>query len=119
MKRTGEEARRYHKRMLAGEYYDIRYGAIIARGVDNLLVAGRCLSAEHSAEASLRIQQTCISTGQAAGVASALSLKEGLTPRELDPMRVVEQLEEDRASVEPAFEELKGLPVAGRQLSKS
>jgi len=100
--------------MNAGEYYDIRYGTIIAKGVDNLLVAGRCLSAEHLAEASLRIQQTCISTGQAAGTASALSLKEGVIPRELEPMKVVAQLEEDRANVEPAFEVLRNLPISPR-----
>jgi hypothetical protein len=90
--------------MESGEYYDIRYGAIVAKGVDNLLVAGRCLSAEHLAEASLRIQQTCISTGQAAGTAAAMSLKEGVTPRKLDAMKVVSQLEADRAGVEAAFD---------------
>ena len=98
-------------RMIQGEYYDIRYGAIVARGVDNLLVAGRCISADYVAQSSLRIQQTCISTGQAAGVAAACSLRAGITPRELDPATVVRELERDRA-VEPAFELLKDLPLA-------
>ena len=113
VEREGEESRRRHEQTLAGEYYDIRYGAIVAKGVDNLLVAGRCMSAEHAAESSLRIQQTCISTGQAAGVSSVLSLNEDITPRELDPMKVVAQLEKDRSAVEPAFEELKDLPTVG------
>ena len=112
--RRSEKARERRKKMDAGEYYDIRYGAIVAKGVDNLLVAGRCLSAEHLAEGSLRIQQTCIATGQAAGTASALSLKEDMTPRELDPMKVVAQLEKDRSAIEPAFECLKDLPIAKR-----
>jgi hypothetical protein len=102
--RSTEEWKRRRKKMESGEYYDIRYGAIVAKGVDNLLVAGRCLSAEHLAEASLRIQQTCISTGQAAGTAAAMSLKEGVTPRKLDAMKVVSQLEADRAGVEAAFD---------------
>ena len=107
-----EEA--WMRKLGEGEGYDIRYGAIVAQNVDNLLMAGRCLSAEHLAESSLRIQQTCMATGQAAGTAAALSLKEGVTPRELDPMKVVAQLEEDRAAIEPVFEWLKDLPVAPR-----
>jgi 2-polyprenyl-6-methoxyphenol hydroxylase-like FAD-dependent oxidoreductase len=89
--------------LLAGEYFDIRYGCLVAAGVDNLLLAGRCLSAEHAAESSLRIQQTCMATGQAAGTAAALSLKAGVTPRELDPQAVVRQLAAQRAAVTPAF----------------
>ena len=104
----------WQERTLAGDYFDIRYGCLVAQGVDNLLLAGRCISAEHLAQASLRIQQTCMATGQAAGTAAALSLKDGVTPRELDAMKVVAQLEQDRAAVEPAFDLLKGLPLAER-----
>ena len=93
------EARK--QRLLAGEYFDIRYGCLVAAGVDNLLMGGRCLSAEHLAESSLRIQQTCMSTGEAAGVAAALSLKRGVPPSELDAASVVTQLKNDR-DVEPA-----------------
>ncbi|MDX9980429.1 MAG: FAD-dependent oxidoreductase [Lentisphaeria bacterium] len=85
-----------------GEYFDIRYGCIVAAGIDNLLMAGRCLSAEHVAESSLRIQQTCMATGEAAGVAAAMSIQAGTPPRELDPAVVVAQLAQDR-EVEPAF----------------
>jgi hypothetical protein len=91
---------------IAGEYFDIRYGCIVAAGIDNLLMAGRCLSAEHVAQSSLRIQQTCMATGQAAGTAAALSLQAGVVPAELDPAVLVAQLEKDRA-VEPAFPELR------------
>ena len=100
--RDSAEWRLRRERMVAGEYYDIRYGCIVAFGVDNLLLAGRCISAEHAAESSLRIQQTCMATGQAAGTAAALSLRAGVTPHELDPQGVVRQLEIDRAAVEPA-----------------
>jgi hypothetical protein len=93
------------RRTQAGDWFDIRYGCLVAAGVDNLLMAGRCLSAEHEAQASLRIQQTCMSTGQAAGTAAALSLKAETPPRALDPMRVVHQLDEDRAATKPAWPE--------------
>ncbi|MFP4058460.1 MAG: FAD-dependent oxidoreductase [Candidatus Brocadiia bacterium] len=94
-----------------GDYFDVRYGCLVAQAVDNLLVAGRCLSAEHEAQASLRIQQTCVATGQAAGTAAALSLQARTTPRELDPAALVARLEEDRGSVEPAFDLLRDLPI--------
>ena len=84
--------------LLAGEYFDIRYGCLVAAGLDHLLMAGRCLSAEHVAESSLRIQQTCMATGQAAGTAAALSLRAGVSPRALDPAAVVAQLARDRAA---------------------
>ncbi|MFO7870352.1 MAG: FAD-dependent oxidoreductase [Kiritimatiellia bacterium] len=99
---SSDEFKRRREELLTGEYFDIRYGCIVAAGVDNLLMAGRCISAEHVAESSLRIQQTCMSTGQAAGVAAALSVGEETTPRELEASRVADQLELDR-DVDPAF----------------
>ena len=93
-------------RLEAGECFGIRYGCLVTDGVDNLLTAGRCISASHVAESSLRIQQTCMATGQAAGTAAALAADAGTTPRELDALEVVRVLAEDRAAVEPlTFEE--------------
>ncbi len=96
-------ARARHARLADGDWFDIRYGCLVAAGIDQLMMAGRCLSAEHVAESSLRIQQTCMATGEAAGVAAALSLKEKVTPRELDAAIVIAQLEKDR-DVQPAFQ---------------
>jgi len=104
----------WKSRIKGGDYFDIRYGCLVAEGMDNLLVAGRCISADHWAQSSLRIQQTCQSTGQAAGTAAALSLEDGVTPRELDAQKLVTMLEEDRAGLEPAFEILRDLPIAPR-----
>jgi 2-polyprenyl-6-methoxyphenol hydroxylase-like FAD-dependent oxidoreductase len=110
--RDSEAYKQRHARLAAGDWFDIRYGCLLPAGVDNLLVAGRCLSAEHLAQSSLRIQQTCMATGQAAGTAAALSLRAGVTPRELDPAVLVAQLERDR-DVEPAFVSLTNIPRAG------
>ena len=41
------------------EYYDIPYGAIVSKDIDNLLVAGRCISAEFEAVGSARVIGTC------------------------------------------------------------
>lgn len=110
-----EEFKQRREQLIAGEYFDIPYGCIVAEGIDNLLMAGRCISAVHVAESSLRIQQTCMSTGEAAGVAAALSLRANATPRELDSKAVISQLEKDR-DVEPLCAELGGpATVDGRQ----
>ena len=114
--RTTQKWRDRCERLLAGEYFDVRYGCIIAEGIDNLLMAGRCISAEHVAQSSLRIQQTCMSTGQAAGTAAALSLQAAVTPRELDTAIVVKQLAQDRAAVKPVFGEEFGPHPSGRRL---
>ncbi len=104
---SGSEAyAEFARRLFAGEWFDIPCGCLVADGVDNLLVAGRCISAGYLAQGSLRIQQTCMATGEAAGVAAALSLREGVSPRDLDPQIVVAQLAEDR-DVEPAFPSLR------------
>jgi len=52
--------------------YDIPYRVLIPREVDNLLVAGRCISATHEALGSTRVAPCCMALGQAAGVAAAL-----------------------------------------------
>ncbi len=101
-------------KMLAGDYFDIRYGCLVADGVENLMVAGRCLSAERMAQASLRIQQTCQATGEAAGMAAALSIAGNVTPRNLDPLPLVEGLEKARAAIEPAYDLLRNLKVMPR-----
>lgn len=45
--------------------------ALQARDVDNVFLAGRCLSATHEAQAALRVIGTSMATGQAAGLAAA------------------------------------------------
>ena len=52
--------------------------------VKNLLVCGRCISVDHVAHSSTRIQGTCVITGQAAGTAAALSVNDGVSVQELD-----------------------------------
>lgn len=60
------------------------YGSLLPQGVDNLLVAGRCISADEEAMGQLRLIPVCSATGQAAGTAAALAAREGVTPGKLD-----------------------------------
>ena len=62
--------------------------ALIPLGVDHLMVAGRCISSDRLAMSALRIQATCMGTGQAAGAAAALAAKNNMTPRKLDVAEV-------------------------------
>ena len=57
---------------------------ILTAGLENILTCGRCISGTHRAHASYRVMGVCLATGQAAGIAAALSAKEGVTPRALD-----------------------------------
>lgn len=62
----------------------VPYGSILPQKVENLLVAGRCMSAEEEAMGQLRLIPVCSATGEAAGTAGALSLRQGITPRKLE-----------------------------------
>lgn len=65
-------------------FYDIPYRCLVAEGVDNLLVAGRPVSATHEAAASVRVTPPCYAMGQAAGLAAALAVQRNVTPALLD-----------------------------------
>ena len=54
-----------------GQTYDIPLRSLQARDVDNLFVAGRCMSATHEALGSARVIGTCLATGEAVGRAAA------------------------------------------------
>lgn len=62
-----------HYYFVPGEYYTIPYRSLTVKDADNLLVAGRCISADHEAQASIRIMPICASTGEAAGIAASLA----------------------------------------------
>lgn len=66
-----------------GAYYEIPYRSLITDEVPNLIIAGRCISASFILQASMRIQLTCMSIGEAAGIAAAWGLKKGIHPNEI------------------------------------
>ncbi|MCL6518548.1 MAG: FAD-dependent oxidoreductase [Armatimonadetes bacterium] len=67
-----------------GDWYEVPYRCLVPREIENLLVAGRCLSATHEGQGAVRIMPNCMALGQAAGVAAALCVREDVTPRKLD-----------------------------------
>ncbi len=68
----------------AGYKYHIPYRVLVPQQVENLLVAGRCVSCTHVALGSIRVMVPCLGMGEAAGAAAALSLQAGITPRQVN-----------------------------------
>ena len=60
-----------------GCWYTVPYRCLVPKRSRNLLAAGRCVSCDHDAQASLRIMPVCCTLGEAAGTAAAICLREG------------------------------------------
>lgn len=65
-------------------FFRIPYRSLVAREIDNLLIAGRCISATHEAFGCIRPTVQCMITGEAAGTAAALCVRENVSPANLD-----------------------------------
>ncbi|CAM9766064.1 unnamed protein product [Ectocarpus sp. 12 AP-2014] len=72
--------------------YEIPYRVLVPLKVEQLLVAGRCISADHVAHGRTRNMPACMATGQAAGVAAAVAIDTGSSIRNVDVKRVQEIL---------------------------
>ena len=72
----------------AGKYYTIPYGCLVPKDSENLLVAGRCISATHEAQASIRIMPTVCTIGEAAGVAAAVACEDKTAVKSVDVQKV-------------------------------
>ena len=67
-----------------GSLIDVPYRALVPKKIDNLLYAGRCISGTVNVINKIRGIPGCAVFGQGAGVAAALSVRNGISPRELD-----------------------------------
>ncbi|MBO4377923.1 MAG: FAD-dependent oxidoreductase [Clostridia bacterium] len=77
------------KRRLS-EPYPIPYRCLYSVNIENLMFAGRNISASHVAFSSSRVMGTCGTVGQAAGTAAAVAVRNGLTPREVGLQKIRE-----------------------------
>lgn len=75
-----------------GRYFQVPYRVLVPQHVDNLLVGGRCVSGDEIAFTAFRNISCCTLTGQAAGVAAAVSLREGVTTQHVTVPLVQEVL---------------------------
>ena len=68
--------------------YQIPYRCLVPIGCEQLLVAGRSVSSTHEALGAIRVMPPAFAMGQAAGTAAAMSVAEGVSPREIDVARL-------------------------------
>lgn len=87
------------RQLAPGTSYEIPYRCLVPKGVMNLLVASRCISATHEAHGSLRIMPIVIGIGQAAGTAAAMCAKDNKTPRRLGARKLRKLLIEQGADL--------------------
>jgi flavin-dependent dehydrogenase len=101
----GSDTVHYHaagKRMMS-----VPYRCLLVKGMEGLLVAGRCVSASQAALGGIRGMGTCMEMGQAAGVAAAIAAERGQTARQVDAKEVQRRLRE--TGVRLFEEDLKGI----------
>lgn len=73
--------------------YTIPYGCYCSKNIENLMMAGRDISASKMAFSSVRVMGTCAIGGQAVGTAAAMAIQKGCTPREVGE-RYIRQLQQ-------------------------
>lgn len=92
--------------------FGIPYGCIVSENVENLMFAGRNISATHAAMAASRVMGTCALLGQAAGTAAAIAIKYGITPEKVGKERLTElqqTLMEDDCRLPGKVREISGV----------
>jgi hypothetical protein len=83
-----------------GRYFHVPYGIILPQKIENLLVAGRCVAGDKISHAATRQMMCCAVTGQGAGTAAAVSLKDNVTCREVDISKVQKALKKQGVRIE-------------------
>ncbi|HHU91554.1 MAG TPA: FAD-dependent oxidoreductase [Halanaerobiaceae bacterium] len=74
--------------------YGIPYRCLLPVGIEQLLVAGRCISTDHLAESSIRAISACMATGQAAGTAAAIAISENTSVKNINVRKLQQALRE-------------------------
>lgn len=75
-----------------GDCYDIPYRCLVPLQLENLLVAGRCISTTHEAMGAIRVMSTCMAMGEAAGRAARIAVKHGVAPSAIDVQELRKEL---------------------------
>ena len=90
-------------------YYDIPYRSLLPIRLENVLAAGRNISSDVPGQSGTRLVMCCMAMGEAAGTACALSIKEGVSPRELDVAKLQRRMVENKCNIGQGFREIPSL----------
>jgi hypothetical protein len=82
-----------------GRYFHVPYRSLVPQGVEDLIVAGRCIGGDRVSHAAVRNMMCCAVSGQGAGTAAAVSLKRGESFSSLDVMAVQVELKRQGARI--------------------
>lgn len=85
---------------LLDDVYEIPFGCFVPQRGENLLVAGRCLSAEHEAVASARVTAQCFSYGHAIGHAASIAVRDRVAVRDISGQGLRDVLNRDGARLD-------------------
>lgn len=83
-----------------GRYFHVPYRSLVPQGVENLVVAGRCIGGDRTSHAAVRNMMCCAVSGQGAGTAAAVSLKRDESFGELDVAAVQSELRHQGARID-------------------
>lgn len=88
------------KPLVRGKVPTVPISALVPKGGDNIIVAGRCVSSDRLANSGLRVQASCMAMGQAAGAAAALASQRKTTPLKV-PLKDIRTLLTKHAAIVP------------------
>ena len=89
--------------------YDIPYRSLVPVRLDNVLAAGRNISADIPGQSGTRLVMCCMSLGEAAGTAAALAVKDGVKVRELDVAKLQRTLVSGGVNIGQRFRDIPAL----------
>ena len=93
-----------------GEYfYDIPYRSLVHVRLNNVLAAGRNISADVAGQSGTRLVMCCMTLGEAAGTAAALSLEKGCEPASLDVGELQRRLDKNGVNIGQSFRTVESL----------
>ncbi len=84
-----------HRHLKPGSWYSVPYRALVTKEIENLIVAGRCISTTHEACAAIRVTPIVMAMGEAAGTAAAQSVATGECANRLDAQLLREKLKKN------------------------
>lgn len=90
-------------------FYDIPYRSLVPIRLENVLAAGRNISSDIPGQSGIRLVMSCMNLGEAAGTACALSIKENVTPRNLDVRLLQRTLVANNCNIGQGFRKIDAL----------
>ena len=97
-------------------FYDVPYGCLVPVRVENLLAAGRNLSSDVYAQSGARLILCCLAMGEAAGVASCLSLEADVAPRKVDVKTLQKELISTGCNIGQGMRKIDGIDTEGSDI---